>query len=85
MAQRAAASTQAGGGLERRAPRKQAELARARTRSTDDQATLLSHAAGRGAFGGPPAPLAERMRPRSLDEVVDAFAAGDGSTTISGT
>jgi putative ATPase len=31
---------------------------------------LLAHAASRGAFGGPPAPLAERMRPRSLDEIV---------------
>jgi putative ATPase len=32
--------------------------------------TLLTRAAERGALGGPPAPLAERMRPRSLDEVV---------------
>jgi len=31
---------------------------------------LLAHAAGRGALGGPPAPLAERMRPRSLDDIV---------------
>jgi putative ATPase len=45
-------------------------LARAKGRPPDDQATLLSHAAGRGAFGGPPAPLAERMRPRTLDEIV---------------
>jgi putative ATPase len=33
-------------------------------------ATLLTRAAERGSLGGPPAPLAERMRPRTLDEVV---------------
>ncbi len=32
--------------------------------------TLLDAAARRGALGGPPPPLADRMRPRSLDEVV---------------
>jgi putative ATPase len=32
--------------------------------------TLLSYAADQGRLGGVPAPLAERMRPRSLDEVV---------------
>jgi len=45
-------------------------LARPRTPRGTDEPTLLSHAAGRGALGGPPAPLAERMRPRSLDEIV---------------
>jgi putative ATPase len=45
-------------------------LARARDRSTRDEPTLLTHAAERGAFGGSPAPLAERMRPRTLDEIV---------------
>jgi putative ATPase len=45
-------------------------LARARGRTSGDEPTLLGHAAARGALGGPPAPLAERMRPRSLDEVV---------------
>jgi putative ATPase len=45
-------------------------LARARSRSSGDEPTLLGHAVSRGALGGPPAPLAERMRPRSLDEVV---------------
>jgi putative ATPase len=32
--------------------------------------TLLSHAADRGKLGGPPAPIADRMRPRTLAEVV---------------
>ena len=45
-------------------------MARARGRTGPDEPTLLGHAAARGAFGAPPAPLAERMRPRSLDEVV---------------
>jgi putative ATPase len=45
-------------------------LARPRGRAPADQATLLAHAASRGALAGPPAPLAERMRPRSLDEIV---------------
>jgi putative ATPase len=35
-----------------------------------DQPTLLSAAARQGKLGGPAAPLADRMRPRSLDEVV---------------
>jgi putative ATPase len=34
------------------------------------QPTLLARAVERGALGGSPAPLAERMRPRSIDEVV---------------
>ncbi|HET9930391.1 MAG TPA: AAA family ATPase, partial [Polyangiaceae bacterium] len=32
--------------------------------------TLLSRAAEHGSLGGPPKPLADRLRPRSLDEVV---------------
>ncbi|HEY4157648.1 MAG TPA: replication-associated recombination protein A, partial [Polyangiaceae bacterium] len=32
--------------------------------------TLLEAAAQRGALGGPPAPLADRMRPRSLEDVL---------------
>jgi len=35
-----------------------------------DQPTLLSRAADRGGGGGGPKPLADRMRPRHLDEVV---------------
>jgi putative ATPase len=35
-----------------------------------DQPTLLGHAMSRGALPGPPAPLAERMRPQTLDDVV---------------
>jgi putative ATPase len=31
---------------------------------------LLEHAAGRGALGGSAAPLPDRMRPRTLDEIV---------------
>jgi len=45
-------------------------MSRARPRSRSDEPTLLTRAAERGALGGPAAPLAERMRPRSLDEVV---------------
>jgi len=45
-------------------------LAKNRGRSPTDEPTLLAHAAGRGVLGGPPAPLAERMRPRSLDDIV---------------
>jgi putative ATPase len=45
-------------------------VARARGRPPHDEPTLLGHAAARGALGAPPAPLAERMRPRTLDEVV---------------
>ena len=36
----------------------------------EGQPTLLEHAASRGAFGGSQAPLADRMRPRTLDEIV---------------
>lgn len=35
-----------------------------------DGPTLLSYAAERGKLGGAPAPLADRMRPRHLDEVL---------------
>jgi putative ATPase len=45
-------------------------MARARGRPPADEPTLLAHAASRGSFGGPPAPLAERMRPRSIEEIV---------------
>jgi putative ATPase len=46
-------------------------VARSRSRGTPhDQPTLLARAVERGALGGAPAPLAERMRPRSLDDVV---------------
>jgi putative ATPase len=45
-------------------------LAKARGRSGEAEPTLLAHAAARGALGAPPAPLAERMRPRTLDEIV---------------
>ena len=38
--------------------------------SPSQEATLFGSAARRGQLGGPPAPLADRMRPRSLDEVV---------------
>ena len=44
--------------------------ARRRTTSAQGQPTLLGHALGRGALEGPPPPLADRMRPRTLDEVV---------------
>ena len=36
----------------------------------EQQPTLLEAARRRGGLGGPPAPLADRMRPRSLEEVV---------------
>ena len=45
-------------------------MARRTTKPGPPQSTLLEHAAGRGALTGPPAPLADRMRPRSLEEVV---------------
>ncbi|HVR21168.1 MAG TPA: replication-associated recombination protein A [Polyangiaceae bacterium] len=45
-------------------------MSRPRSRHAEGQPTLLAHAASRGAFGGQPAPLADRMRPRSVDEVV---------------
>ena len=44
-------------------------MTRPRSRSVDGP-TLLEHAASRGALGGQPAPLADRMRPRTLDEIV---------------
>ncbi|HEY3493367.1 MAG TPA: replication-associated recombination protein A [Polyangiaceae bacterium] len=44
--------------------------ARRRTGSAQEQPTLLGHAMSRGALEGPMAPLADRMRPRTLDEVV---------------
>ena len=44
-------------------------MTRPRSRQVEGP-TLLDHAARRGAFGGPEAPLADRMRPRSLDEIV---------------
>ncbi len=46
-------------------------MSRARGRKPGDAGpTLLERAAERGAFGGPQAPLADRMRPRTLDEIV---------------
>ncbi len=45
-------------------------MARGRGKAPPDEPTLLAHAAARGSLGGPPAPLAERMRPRSIDEIV---------------
>jgi putative ATPase len=46
-------------------------MARPRSpKAVDAGPTLLARAAERGALGGPAAPLAERMRPRSIDEVV---------------
>jgi putative ATPase len=45
-------------------------VSRSRSRNAEGQPTLLAHAASRGAFGGQPAPLADRMRPRSIDEIV---------------
>jgi putative ATPase len=42
----------------------------ARPPSPGNEPTLLEAAARRGHLGGPPAPLAERMRPRSLEEVL---------------
>jgi putative ATPase len=46
-------------------------VARSRSRTKPEgQPTLLARAIERGALGGAPAPLAERMRPHSLDEVV---------------
>jgi putative ATPase len=45
-------------------------VTRPRSRQAEGQPTLLDHAARRGAFGGPEAPLADRMRPRTLDEIV---------------
>jgi putative ATPase len=44
-------------------------VSRPRSRSIEGP-TLLEHAASRGALGGQPAPLADRMRPRTLDEIV---------------
>ncbi len=41
-----------------------------RARDNPNQPTLLSAAARQGKLGGQPAPLADRMRPESLDEVV---------------
>src|SRR5688572_10472721 len=45
-------------------------MPRSRTRTPPGQPTLLARAVERGALGGAPAPLAERMRPRSIDEAV---------------
>jgi putative ATPase len=45
-------------------------VSRSRSRQAEHQPTLLEHAASRGAFGGQAAPLADRMRPRTLDEIV---------------
>ncbi|HEX6766021.1 MAG TPA: replication-associated recombination protein A [Polyangiaceae bacterium] len=45
-------------------------MSRPRSRSAENQPTLLEHAASRGRFGGAEAPLADRMRPRTIDEVV---------------
>jgi putative ATPase len=45
-------------------------VTRPRSRLGAEQPTLLEHAAKRGAFGGPTAPLADRMRPRTLDDIV---------------
>lgn len=44
-----------------------------------EQPTLLEHAAERGALAGAPAPLADRMRPRTLDELLgQAHLVGEG-------
>lgn len=42
----------------------------ARRSPSQNDPTLWNYAADRGRLGGPPAPLAERMRPKTLDEVV---------------
>jgi len=44
-----------------------------RPRASADEPTLLSRAAERGTLGNAPKPLADRMRPRSLSEVVGQF------------
>ena len=41
-----------------------------RTAPKDLQPTLLEHAAERGALAGAPTPLADRIRPRTLDEIL---------------
>jgi putative ATPase len=41
-----------------------------RSAPTDAQPTLLEHAAERGALSGAPTPLADRIRPRTLDEIL---------------
>ena len=45
-------------------------MAKKTSRRGPDEPTLLAHAVSRGALGGTPAPLAERMRPRTIDEIV---------------
>jgi putative ATPase len=45
-------------------------MARRRSAPTSEQPTLLAAAAARGRMGGPAAPLPDRMRPRSLEDVV---------------
>ena len=54
-------------------------MARPRGRTPPEEPTLLAHAVDRGALGGTPAPLAERMRPRTLDDIVgqDALVGPD--------
>jgi putative ATPase len=44
--------------------------ARRKSGYSAEQPTLLGHAVSRGALEAPPAPLADRMRPRTLDEVL---------------
>ena len=45
-------------------------MARRGVRPPSSDPTLLEAAARRGHLAGPPAPLAERMRPRTLEEVL---------------
>ncbi|HEX6274719.1 MAG TPA: replication-associated recombination protein A [Polyangiaceae bacterium] len=54
-------------------------MSRPRSRNAENQPTLLERAASRGALGGSAAPLADRMRPRSVDEIV-----GQGSLLARG-
>ena len=53
-------------------------MARRGARPPPNEPTLLEAAARRGHLAGPPAPLADRMRPRSLEEVLgqDALLRG---------
>ena len=44
-----------------------------------EQPTLLEHAAERGALSGASAPLADRMRPRAVEEILgQGHLLGDG-------
>jgi putative ATPase len=54
-------------------------VSRPRSRHAENQPTLLERAASRGALGSSAAPLADRMRPRGVDEIV-----GQGSLLARG-